>query len=269
MSGHDSSEETPVSEQTVTRETPHRTRRHGWAAIGEWVVLAVVAVLIAFVVQRFLFQAFYIPSRSMEPTLMVGDRVLVNKLSYRLHDIRRGDLVVFEAPDDQQTPNIEDFVKRVIALPGELVEFSDGDVYIDGQLLEEPYLQEEMRGQTQASGGIPNCAAATEEPNVSCTIPAGSVLVLGDNRTQSKDGRVFGPIPEDAVVGRVFLHVWPPTITWVYLGTLFLALVVAYLALRSLVRRRRRGRARLQDSSDESDEPSSSMTVTMRETRSQ
>jgi len=242
-------------------------RRHGWAAVGEWAVLAVVAVLIAFVVQRFLFQAFYIPSRSMEPTLMVGDRVLVNKLSYRIHDIRRGDLVVFEAPESQQTPTIEDFVKRVVALPGETVEFRDGAVYSDGQLLEEPYLPEEMVGRTSIERAPPGCDASAEEPFVSCTIPAGSVLVLGDNRAQSKDGRVFGPIPEDAIVGRVFLHVWPPTITWVYLGALLLAVVAAYLGLRTLVRRRRqRGSPR---GGDDQDASNSSAMATMRSTRSQ
>jgi len=217
-----------------------RKGRRGWSAIAEWVVLAVVALLIAFVVQRFLFQAFYIPSRSMEPTLAVGDRVLVNKLSYRLHDVRRGDLVVFEAPESQQIDGIEDFVKRVVGLPGETVEWrDDGFVYIDGRRLDEPYLTPEMQGRTTIESPPPNCASETTEPYVSCTLPSGSVLVMGDNRTQSKDGRVFGPIPEDDIVGRVFLHIWPPTITWVYLGAVLAALILVFWGLRGLLRRRR------------------------------
>jgi signal peptidase I len=188
-------------------EGPKRTGRRTRRVVIEWVLLIGGALLIAFLIKTFLFQAFYIPSESMTPTLQVGDRVLVNKLSYRLHDVNRGDIVVFEAPEGQGTSAVKDLVKRVIGLPGERVEFGDGDVFIDGELLEEPYLAD---GETTA----PSNAAFSDrceppaEDNV-CVVPADSVLVLGDNRNESKDGRVFGPIDESDIVGRVFVRIWP------------------------------------------------------------
>lgn len=179
-----------------------RTRK----IVIEWVLLIGGALLIAFLIKTFLFQAFYIPSESMTPTLQVGDRVLVNKLSYRLHDVNRGDVVVFEAPDDPNTDGVKDLVKRVIGLPGETIELRDGQVFVDGSLLEEPYLETgEVTRPTQ------NFAGKCEPPvsDSTCVVPADSFLVLGDNRDQSKDGRVFGPIRESDIVGRVFVRIWP------------------------------------------------------------
>jgi signal peptidase I len=179
-----------------------RTRK----IIVEWVLLIGGALLIAFLIKTFLFQAFYIPSESMTPTLKVGDRVLVNKLSYKLHDVNRGDIVVFEAPEDEATPGVKDLVKRVIGLPGETVELRDGQVFVDEKPLSEPYLADgETTVPTQDFAG--GC-----EPPVSdaeCTVPADSYLVFGDNRNESKDGRVFGPIKESDIVGRVFVRIWP------------------------------------------------------------
>jgi signal peptidase I len=181
-----------------------RTRK----VVVEWVLLIGGALLIAFLIKTFLFQAFYIPSESMTPTLQVGDRVLVNKLSYRLHDVNRGDIVVFEAPDDPNTGGVKDLVKRVVGLPGETVELRDGQVFIDGNLLEEPYLADGDAGSTRPTQDF---AGKCEPPvrDSTCTVPAGSYLVLGDNRDQSKDGRVFGPISESDIVGRVFVRIWP------------------------------------------------------------
>ncbi len=179
-----------------------RTRK----VIVEWVLLIGGALIIAFLIKTFLFQAFYIPSESMTPTLQVGDRVLVNKLSYRLHDVNRGDVVVFEAPDDPNTDGVKDLVKRVIGLPGETVELRDGHVFVDGSQLDEPYLAKgEVTRPTQ------DFAEKCEPPasDTTCVVPAGSLLVLGDNRDQSKDGRVFGPIRESDIIGRVFVRIWP------------------------------------------------------------
>jgi signal peptidase I len=129
-----------VAGQPPTPSRRDRTKR----LIIEWVVLIVAALVIAFVIKTFLFQAFYIPSASMEPTLNIGDRVLVNKLSYDFHDVRRGDIVVFKAPPGERSAGIQDLVKRVIGLPGETVtERRDGntyDIYINGRRLHEPYL---------------------------------------------------------------------------------------------------------------------------------
>ncbi|HEX6311402.1 MAG TPA: signal peptidase I [Acidimicrobiia bacterium] len=196
--------EAPAPDGAGGAEPParRRTRR----VVIEWVLLVGGALLIAFLIKTFLFQAFYIPSESMTPTLQVGDRVLVNKLSYRLHDVNRGDIVVFEAPESESAGGVKDLVKRVIGLPGETVELRDGEVYIDGEPLDEPYLADgETTTPTQEFAG--KC-----EPPVSdatCVVPADSYLVLGDNRNESKDGRVFGPITESDIVGRVFVRIWP------------------------------------------------------------
>jgi len=176
------------------RPEPKRSRR-GTRQLLEWLLLVAAALGIALLIKAFLFQAFYIPSESMVPTLLTNDRVLVNKLSYRLHDVHRGDIVVFEAPEGQEQENVKDLVKRVVALPGELVETRDGRVYVDGQPLDEDYLP-----SGTVSEGLPPTR-----------VPAGSVFVMGDNRSQSRDSRVFGPIPLDDIVGRVFVRIWPPS----------------------------------------------------------
>jgi signal peptidase I len=167
--------------------------------VAEWAILVVAALIAALLVRTFLFQAFYIPSASMEPTLKTNDRVLVNKLSYRLHDVHRGDIVVFEKPP-QETSDIDDLVKRVIGLPGETVEGRDGRVLVNGDALDEPYLPDDA---TTADFGP-------------VEIPDDSVWVMGDNRTNSEDSRFFGPIPTSTIVGRAFVRIWPLT----RLGTL-------------------------------------------------
>jgi signal peptidase I len=204
----------PVDATTVAPPAPDGTGIPEKASGGrrtrkiviEWVLLIGGALLIAFLIKTFLFQAFYIPSESMTPTLEVGDRVLVNKLSYKLHDVNRGDIVVFEAPEDESTPGVKDLVKRVIGLPGETVELREGQVFVDGRPLEEPYLEDgEATTPTQEFAG--KCAPPVSDTE--CTVPADSYLVLGDNRNESKDGRVFGPIKESDIVGRVFVRIWP------------------------------------------------------------
>ena len=190
-----------------TQEPPSPAPGRRWKRIAiEWVVLIAAALLIAFLIKTFLFQAFYIPSGSMEPTLKIGDRVLVNKLSYDFHDVHRGDIIVFKAPPLAQSGNIQDLVKRVIGLPGETVTTrADGNVYINGRRLNEPYLPKDT--PTDMSDVPPGCGHPAAGPG--CVVPAGRILVLGDNRTESKDGRVFGPITESSIIGRVFVRIWP------------------------------------------------------------
>jgi len=159
----------------------------------EWVVILVGALLVALVVKTFLLQAFYIPSASMEPTLNIKDRVLVNKLSYDFHDVRRGDIVVFRSPPGEGDPEIKDLIKRVIGLPDETVEGHDGRVFINGDPLKEPYLPE----------GVSTSSFPPQK------IPPGHLWMMGDNRSNSKDSRVFGPINDNLVVGRAFILVWP------------------------------------------------------------
>ncbi len=159
----------------------------------EWVLILLGAVAVAFVIKTFLFQAFYIPSVSMDPTLKVRDRVIVNKLSYDFHDVHRGDIIVFKSPPGEESSTVKDLIKRVVALPGETVEARDGHVLIDGQPLNEPYLHD----------GV---TTGQMEPH---KVPPGHVWVMGDNRPNSKDSRYFGAIDDDLIVGRAFVRVWP------------------------------------------------------------
>ena len=172
------------------------------ATVVEWACVIAGAVLLALVVKVFLLQAFYIPSPSMYPTLKEGDRVLVNKLSYRLHDVNRGDVVVFERPASEAPSAIPELIKRVIGLPGDAITFRGGRVYVNGTPLDESYLPS---GVTTSADFAPN-RCTVEAP---CLVPPSAVWVMGDNRNDSKDSRYFGPIPESSIVGRAFVIVWP------------------------------------------------------------
>ncbi|MDQ3569337.1 MAG: signal peptidase I [Actinomycetota bacterium] len=185
--------------------------------VRECLIVIVGAMAIAFLLKVLVAQAFYIPSVSMTPQLLVSDRVLVSKLSYRLHDPRRGDIVVFDCPPDQCPeaedggggvgrlvrsfgqgvgviqPSTQEFIKRVVALPGETVESRHGQVYINGRRLIEPYL-------------APDTITSNLAPTM---VPPGRLFVLGDNRSNSSDSRVFGPVSRASVVGRAVATVWP------------------------------------------------------------
>ena len=196
-------DEIPELDEYVSEPVANRRMR---SAI-EWTAVIIGALLVAVLIKSFMFQAFYIPSPSMRPTLEVGDRILVNKLSYNLNDLTRGDLIVFQKPENARG-DVEDLVKRVIALPGETLEIREGTLYIDSQRLDEPYL---FQPQSSVWSGVPPIGCA--EPIVAnqCKIPEGTVFVMGDNRTNSTDSRVFGPIDQDLIVGRAFLRVYPFT----------------------------------------------------------
>lgn len=180
----------PVPASTGASGIDRRSTRN----IVEWVGIVAGALILAVIVKTFLFQAFYIPSLSMYPTLHKGDRVLVNKVSYDLHDIHRGDIVVFERPPGEPV-SIKDLIKRVIGLPGDVIEGRDGIVYVNGTALQESYIDPGDRTEN-----LPKQ-----------TVPKGELFVMGDNRNNSEDSRVFGPIPEKTVVGRAFVRVWPVT----------------------------------------------------------
>ncbi|MEY4365719.1 MAG: hypothetical protein RLZZ305_1063 [Actinomycetota bacterium] len=172
--------------------------------LRDWLVVLAVALGAAFTVRLWVLQQFYISGPSMETTLYTNDRVLVNKLSYRLHAVHRGDVVVF----DRVTRNgnevaHDDLIKRVIALGGETIEIRGCTVFIDGRALEEPYLP-----SRDTSRGTP--AERCRVENMRRTIvPKAHVFVMGDNRPESFDSRSFGSIPESLIVGRAFAVVWP------------------------------------------------------------
>ena len=132
------------------------------------------ALAVALLIRTFLFQAYEIPSPSMVDTLEIGDRVLVNKLSYKLHDIHRGDVVVFKRPPGEPDPNIKDLIKRVIGLPGETLEFKDCHVYVGGQALVEPYTEGQCTDPPQSN--------IDPDGDGKITVPSGMVFVMGDNR---------------------------------------------------------------------------------------
>jgi signal peptidase I len=207
---------------TVTGTRAARRRAHRRRNTIEWIVVLAGALVIAVVIKTFLFQAFYIPSDSMEPTLKVGDRVLVNKLSYRLHDVNHGDIVVFDRPStERQTvqgcdgnpveiprstsfngEQVHDLIKRVIATEGDTVEQRGGHVFVNGKQLDEPYVHK--------TNGVTDNTPAFRFPSQCITVPPGKVFVLGDNRLDSNASNMFGPIPEGSIVGRAFIRVWPP-----------------------------------------------------------
>jgi signal peptidase I len=184
------------------------------AVVRETAVLVVLAVLLAVVFKTFLIQAFYIPSGSMEPTLDISDRVLVEKVSYRFGHVEQGDVIVFVHNDDSldtpqpnlvarffiglgqavgvTPPSDRDFIKRVVGVPGDKLSCSGGRLFRNGAPLAEPYVQE---------GSTTDCTPVT--------VPDGKLYVMGDNRNNSQDSRVFGAIDRSEVVGRAFVRIWP------------------------------------------------------------
>jgi signal peptidase I len=206
-----------VTTEPARPQAPPR-KKSPWRFLRELPVLILIAFVLALLIKSFLVQAFYIPSESMDPTLKIGDRVLVEKVLKHPH---RGWIVVFTNPHPGpqphrnwlqsfghwlsegfgiSTPPDEDFIKRVIGLPGETIELRHGVVYIDGKRLREPYLN-----QVKDTRDFPPTK-----------VPAGHVFVMGDNRTNSNDSRFgLGPIPLDDIVGRAFVIIWPPSrIRW-------------------------------------------------------
>jgi len=195
-------------------EAPVRPGQSPLRFLRETAVLVGMAVLIAFLVKTFVAQAFYIPSGSMLPQLQINDRVVVSKLAYRLHDPRRGDIVVFDEPgprppDDSSVPekvargllqsvglaapSTDEYIKRVVALPGERVEGKGGQVYVNGRRVVEPYLP-------------PGLTTGDFSPRI---VEEGRLWVMGDNRANSSDSRTFGTISESTVVGRAVVRLWP------------------------------------------------------------
>jgi signal peptidase I len=199
----------PVDDRNDSQPEKRKRSRPFWIEVP---VLVLMALVIAIFIKTFLVQAFFIPSASMETTLNIDDRILVNKLAFRLDEPHRFDVVVFDSGTrrDESLPegirrNIaeaiglsapeSDFIKRIIGLPGEVIEIRDNRVYVDGQAIEEPYLK-------------PGTAMADFGP---LEIAADHYFMMGDNRNQSSDSRFSGTVAHDRLVGRAFVIVWPPS----------------------------------------------------------
>jgi signal peptidase I len=196
-------------------ERPKRKQQGALAMIRETTVLIVLAILLAVLFKTFLVQAFYIPSGSMEPTLNISDRVLVEKVSYRMRPVRDGDVIVFvhdlpgQTPEPSNVvvrffsslgqavgvapPSDRDFIKRVVGTPGDRITCQQGKLVRNGKVVPEPYL----------------APGTTTENCTPTTVPNGKLYVMGDNRNNSEDSRTFGPVDRSSVVGRAFVRIWP------------------------------------------------------------
>ena len=210
-------------EKVARPVTSHERQQH--QSLGQWfkeiLILGLIAILTAVLLTNYVVQAFFIPSESMEDTLVKDDRVLVNKLTYKFRDPRPGDIVVFTSPDENTVAepekgpigdvlneaaqglglrsSVQDLIKRVIAVEGQTVEVKIGSVFVDGKQIDEPYRKDFLP--------MPDFPP-TE-------VPEGHVFVMGDNRFQSHDSRNFGPVDADTIVGRGFALIWPVTrFTW-------------------------------------------------------
>jgi signal peptidase I len=185
-----------------TRADAARARRRRRARL-EWAVILIVTVVGTFLVRTYVVQSYRIPSDSMEKTLhgcpsCNDDRILVNKLAYKLHGVHRGDIVVFKAPPTwAQRVGDEDVVKRVIGLPGDTVQCCDvaGNVMVNGKSLHESYVY--VDGLDQKKQFPPQ------------VVPKGELWVMGDHRNDSEDSRYLGPIPKSSVIGKAVMRVWP------------------------------------------------------------
>lgn len=186
---------TPLPNQTSDEnpqqeDAPQPKVENPWI---EGVKTIALSVILAFGIRTFVAEARWIPSGSMEPTLQIDDRLIVDKISYRFNSPQRGDIVVFNPTDTLKEQKFKDaFIKRIIGLPGEEVQVKGGRVYVNGQPLRENYI--------------------ADKPNYEWgprTVPPGSYLVLGDNRNNSYDSHYWGFVPRENIIGRAVVRFWP------------------------------------------------------------
>jgi signal peptidase I len=177
--------------RTGEQERPSRKKKGG--GLVEYVIILAVSFALVFgFVRPFVVEAFWIPSGSMIPTLEINDRVLVNKFIYRFTEPDRGDIVVFQSVEDPK----QDLIKRVVGLPGDRIAVRSGRLIVNGEPQKEPFTNERFPDRS--------FFAPT-------TVPKNHVFVMGDNRANSQDSRVFGPLPEKNIEGEAFLRFWPPS----------------------------------------------------------
>lgn len=181
---------------TISRRARRERRRDaskkGGGGVLEFLIILVVSFVLVFgFVRPFVVEAFWIPSASMVPTLKYGDRVLVNKFIYRFTEPERGDIIVFKSVqgDDQ------DLIKRVVGVPGDEIKVRGGRLFVNGEPQREPYVNEKYPDRSFYAPTI---------------VPKGHIFAMGDNRANSQDSRVFGPVPKENIEGEAFLRFWPP-----------------------------------------------------------
>ncbi|TMV52010.1 signal peptidase I [Paenibacillus mesophilus] len=199
---YDAREQSALAEQLQPDNRNELTSASGTAVkakneVWEWTKALLIAFALAFLIRYFLFGSYIVDGPSMKPNFHTGERLIVNKILYDMRTPQRGEVVVFHATPDK------DFIKRVIALPGETVKVQGDEVYINGQLLDEPYLKEVVE-QAKQSGKSYNDLNWPESK-----VPEGAVFVMGDNRSDSTDSRMIGPVTFDKIVGRAEIVFWP------------------------------------------------------------
>lgn len=167
--------------------------------IWEWSKALLIAFGLAAIIRVFLFTPIVVDGESMMPTLEHGDRMIVNKIGYNIGNPGRFDIIVFHAPEEK------DYIKRIIGLPGDHIAYEDDQLYINGEPIDEPYLDEYKQG---INGTLTEDFTLEEKINAS-TIPEGTVFVMGDNRRASKDSRIIGVVPMEEVVGSTSFIFWP------------------------------------------------------------
>lgn len=206
-----SDERTDLAPPTTNEAQPERDGQTAPGAASkvkneawEWIKALVIAFGLAFLIRYFLFGSYIVDGPSMKPNFHTGERLIVNKILYDIREPKRGEVIVFHAPTDK------DFIKRVIALPGETIKVQGDTVYINGQPLPEPYLQEVVE-QAKKTGKPYNDLNWPETK-----VPEGTVFVLGDNRSDSTDSRMIGPVSFDKIVGRAEIVFWPVA-DWQYI----------------------------------------------------
>jgi len=190
--GEDAASSDVISE-VATPEPPAKRNKRSWFI--EWGVIIVVALVVAFIVRTYVAQTFYIPSGSMEPTLQIGDRILVSKLSTELGTVHIGDILVFKRPADENCGSAPTayLVKRVIGLPGDHLTSRGNTIYVNGKALKQTWTY-----YNPVSPPIGNV-----------TVPKNHYFMMGDNHGDSCDSRYWGPLASNLVVGKAVLRIWP------------------------------------------------------------
>ncbi len=179
-------EEETGEEATLSRRDKNKKKK---SSLREMVEVIVTALVLAFLIKTFVVGNFWIPSESMVPTIEVNDKVIVTNFSYWFEGPKRGDVIVFRYPLDTK----KDYIKRCIGLPGETVEFRDSKLYVNGQLVEEPYLSEGL----------------VFEDYGPIEVPEGQYFMCGDNRNHSSDSRVWGFVEKRLIIGKAQVIYWP------------------------------------------------------------
>jgi signal peptidase I len=176
----------------------HKPRRR---ALIEWTAIIVIAVLVSFLMRTYAFQTFFIPSGSMEPTLQIGDRIIVNKLAVEWGTINVGDIVVFKAPPAENCGEpVTDLVKRVIGVPGDSLKSQGNTIYLENVAQHRPWhALDETWTHTEPLG----------QPITPITLKANQYFMMGDNHSDSCDSRMWGPVPRSDIIGKAFVRIWP------------------------------------------------------------